>query len=404
MTMLVIANEVSSTALAKATASALSARQNFTEDAKANRDSILAMGMLASLTARFEELAGKATAAQARSSDQAAFYSSAGKGFRIFLQSAVLGAGALLVIRGELSAGLMLAASVLTARALAPIEQVIGNWKGFVAARQALQRLDEAIAPAAPAPRTKLPRPSRGLVVQGMATGPDMTRPLVADIAFSVDAGQGLGIIGPSGSGKSSIARALTGVWPILRGEIRFDGGDIRHYDPEIIGRAIGYLPQEVELLDGTVAENIARFEGPRDSAPVIAAARAAGTDTMIARLPDGYDTRIGPRGSLLSAGQRQRIGLARALYGDPFLIVLDEPNANLDHEGEVALVEALQAAKARGAIVILVAHRPSAIAVTEQLAFVNNGRIGAYGPRDEVLKRITKPVAALPQATKAAG
>jgi ATP-binding cassette, subfamily C, bacterial PrsD len=226
----------------------------------------------------------------------------------------------------------------------------------------------------------------------------------VLDIGFSLEAGQGLGIIGASGSGKSTIARALTGIWPALRGDIRFDGAERGHYDPQVLGRAIGYLPQEVELFDGTIAENISRFEQPAGSAGILAAAKASGTHQLIAALPDGYDTRIGPRGTALSAGQRQRVGLARALYGDPMLLVLDEPNANLDHEGELALVEALGAAKARGAIVILVAHRPSAIVATEKLLVVANGRQVAYGDREDVLKRVLKQPFASTEAVRSHG
>lgn len=393
MVALLIANEVLSVAPGQQANAAISERNSFTEDAKSNRDVIVAMGMMPTMSERFSAMADMLTESQRRSSDQAAFFASAGKSFRLLFQSTVLAAGAYLVILGQLSPGLMLASSVITARALAPIEMLIGQWKGFVAARQALGRLSTRLArPAVGArPRTALPRPSKSLSVSGLASGPTPQQPLVAEVAFSLSAGEGLGIIGPSGSGKSTVARAITGIWPSLRGEVRYDGTLLGHYDSEVLGAAIGYLPQEVELFDGTIAENICRFRMPSTSAPILAAAAASGTHQLISNFVDGYDTRIGPRGTALSAGQRQRIGLARAIYGDPFVLVLDEPNSNLDQDGEQALIETLRVAKARGAIVIIVAHRPSAIAATEKLLFMNGGRQLAFGDRDEVLRRVTK-------------
>jgi ATP-binding cassette subfamily C protein PrsD len=393
MVTLLIVNEAMATTPNRLASASLVERQNLLEDARANSDAIVAMGMLPALTSRFLSSADAVTESQRRSSDQAAFFGSYSRAFRLLLQSGVLAAGAYLVIIGQLSAGLMLAASVITARALAPVEQLVGHWKGFVAARQALQRLSERITQLpSDAPRTHLPSPTGSMAVTGLASGPNNETPLIVDVSFSVTAGEGLGIIGPSGSGKSTVGRAITGIWPSLRGEIRFDGALLSHYDPAALGAAIGYLPQEVDLFDGTIAENICRFRKPDSSAPILAAARASGTHQLISRLPNGYDTRIGPRGTTLSAGQRQRVGLARAIYGDPFLLVLDEPNANLDQEGEQALVEALGAAKARGAAVIIIAHRPSAIIATEKLLVMTGGRQIAYGERDEVLRRVTRP------------
>lgn len=393
MAVLLVVSEWVTRAPGRAASAAVAERQAIAEDARSNVDAIVAMGMMRAITSRFLAASDRMVESQRLSSDQTAFFASFGKSFRLLLQSLVLAAGAYLVINGELSPGLMLAASVIVARALAPIEMLVANWKGFVASRQALGRLAEQLGGRAPqVRRTALPRPSKSVLVTNLVSGPAVGRPpIVFDIGFSLEAGQGLGIIGASGSGKSTIARAITGIWPALRGDVRFDGAERDHYDPEVLGRAIGYLPQEVELFDGTIAENISRFEQPTGSAGILAAAKASGTHQLIAGLPDGYDTRIGPRGTALSAGQRQRVGLARALYGDPMLLVLDEPNANLDHDGELALVEALGAAKSRGAIVILVAHRPSAIVATEKLLFVANGRQVAYGDREDVLKRVLK-------------
>lgn len=406
MVTLLIVNETMATGPNRRASASLIERQNLLEDARANSDAIVAMGMLPSLTSRFLSSADNVTESQRRASDQAAFFGAFSRAFRLLLQSGVLAAGAYLVIIGQLSAGLMLAASVITARALAPVEQLVGHWKGFVAARQALQRLSDRIAQLpSDTPRTRLPSPSKSVAVSGLASGPNGETPLIVDVSFMVAAGEGLGIIGPSGSGKSTIGRAVTGVWPALRGDIRYDGALLSHYDPAMLGAAIGYLPQEVDLFDGTIAENICRFRMPDTSAPILAAARASGTHQLISRLPNGYDTRIGPRGTTLSAGQRQRVGLARAIYGDPFLLVLDEPNANLDQEGEQALVEALGAAKARGAAVIIIAHRPSAIVATEKLLVMTGGRQIAYGDRDDVLRRVTRPApVAVPDARSGHG
>jgi ATP-binding cassette subfamily C protein PrsD len=301
--------------------------------------------------------------------------------------------GAYLVIRGELTAGFMIAASILTSRALAPLEQVVAHWRSFVAARQATRRIKTTFAFSGVKQRElNIPLPSQALAVNGLSSGPDpLGNPVVADINFNLQAGDGLGIVGLSGSGKSSLARAIMGVWPIMRGEIRLDGSELAHYDAERLGQKVGYMPQTVELFDGTVAENISRFQSGDNTEAVLMAANAARIHDLIASLPDGYDTRIGSQGAALSAGQRQRVGLARALYGDPFLVVLDEPNSNLDGEGDAALSEALVRARQRGAIVIVVAHRPSAIAAMNKLLFMQDGRQGSFGIKEDVLRQITQ-------------
>ncbi|MGV3491930.1 MAG: type I secretion system permease/ATPase [Devosia sp.] len=394
-TVLLVVNE---RVVARPTAEATRAqglRQGFGDDARANAEPIVAMGMTEEITARWRERSEALVGVQQRAGDVASFYTAVTKSFRLLLQSAVLALGAWLVIRGELSPGLMIAASIVTSRALAPVEQMVAHWRGLTGATQALRRLREVL-PAAAGPagvRLALPDPQRRLDVRNLAVGPDACGPaLVNGVGFGLSAGEALGVLGLSGSGKTSLARGLVGVWPALAGEVRFDGSEASHYDPAQLGRRIGYLPQNAELFDGSVAENIARFRPDAASADILAAARAAGVHELVVTLPQGYDTRIGPRGAALSGGQRQRIGLARALFGEPFLIVLDEPNANLDFAGDTALTVALEAAKARGAIVIVVAHRPSAIAVCDKLIYLSNGRQSAYGAKDEVLKQITAP------------
>jgi ATP-binding cassette subfamily C protein len=272
----------------------------------------------------------------------------------------------------------------------------IANWRGFVSARQGWKRLTDLLAllPAQTAPMPLQP-PTKSLIVEGVAvTPPGSEKVVVQDASLSLQAGNGLGIIGPSGSGKSSLARMLVGVWRPARGRIRLDGAALDQWSPEALGKHIGYLPQDVELLAGTVAQNIGRFLVPQDAKAVIAAASAAGVHDMIVGLPDGYETQVGESGTSLSAGQAQRVALARALYGDPFLVVLDEPNSNLDAEGDEALSRAITSVRNRGGIVVVVAHRPSAIAGVDLLLMMNQGRVQAFGPKDEVLARVLQGAA----------
>ena len=391
---LLVLNEITSRRPARETNQAMTHRLSMSEDARANVEAVLAMGMLGAITARWQLRADQLRRAQRSAADRLALYTAVSRSFRFLLQSAVLAAGAWLVIMGEASGGIMIAASIITSRALAPIEQTVASWRGFVASRQALGRLRPVLAiEMRKLPQTSLPLPTRSLAATNLATAPRRdVRPIVFGVSFTLSAGDGLGVIGPSGSGKSSLARALVGVWPALGGEIRLDGSELGHYDPERLGSAIGYLPQQVELFDGTIAENIARFSFDRTDEAVLAAAAAAACHDMIAALPEGYDTRIGERGAALSAGQRQRVGLARALYGNPFLVVLDEPNSNLDADGDAALTQALQGVRARGGIVVVVAHRPSAIAAMNKVLLLQNGRQVAFGPKDEVLRQLARP------------
>lgn len=357
-----------------------------------NAEVIRAMGFSGRAIARFAKVNSDHLDLQTKTTDITGTLSGISKVLRMVLQSAVLGLGAYLTIAGELTAGSIIAASVAAARALAPVDLAIGQWKNVVAARKSYARLGETLTAIEEAPVTvKLPRPNRSLKVERITVAAPATGMVVlSDVVLELKAGQAAGIIGPSGGGKSTLARGLTGVWPLLRGNVRLDEADLAQWAPDDLGQYVGYLPQEVALLDATVSENICRLDPNADGAKILAAAKAAGVHDLIVRLPQGYETPLGPNGTALSAGQRQRVALARALYGDPFLVVLDEPNSNLDAEGEAALTQAIFGVRARAGIVIVVAHRPSALAAVDMLGVVQNGRLAAFGPRDEILTQQT--------------
>jgi ATP-binding cassette subfamily C protein len=300
------------------------------------------------------------------------------------------------VIHQEATAGIIIAGSILSARALAPVDLAIAHWKGFVAARHSWQRLNRLFEtiPAQPA-QTLLQTPSKRLSVETISiVPPGDQRLIVHEVNFVLEAGHGLGVIGPSGSGKSSLVRALVGVWQPLRGKVRLDGAALDQWSSDVLGRHVGYLPQDVELFGGTVAQNICRFDPDAKSEGIIAAAKEAGVHEMIIKMREGYDTQIGEQGAALSAGQAQRVALARALFGNPFLIVLDEPNSNLDSEGDEALTRAVRGARERGAIVIVVAHRPVGIEGVDQLLVLKDGRMQAFGPKETVLGQVLQRVA----------
>jgi ATP-binding cassette, subfamily C, bacterial PrsD len=390
----------------KAAVGAAVQRNTIAEGARRNAEVVHALGMAGRIGTRWGEANAQYLAHQQRTSDVAGGFGAMSKVLRMLLQSAVLAVGAYLVIEGEATGGIMIAASILTSRALAPVELAIANWKGFVTARQGWRRLQEQLDRTAPAAAPlALPAPRALLALDAAGTGaPGSQRFAVQDVSFELKAGAGLGIIGPSASGKSSLARMLVGVWPTWRGKVRLDAAALEQWPAEERGRHIGYLPQDVELFAGTVAQNIARFEAQPDPQAVIAAAQAANVHEMILHLPDGYETQVGEAGAALSGGQRQRLGLARALYGTPFLVVLDEPNSNLDSEGEQALGAAILGVRARGGIVIVIAHRPSALAGVDQVLVMAEGRVQSFGPKDEVLSKVLRPVPApeprLPSAT----
>jgi ATP-binding cassette subfamily C protein len=383
-------------------------RYALAEASRRNAEALAAMGMSGRVAALWGRKNAEYMASQLEAADVVGGLGAISKVLRMVLQSAVLGVGAYLVINEQATAGIIIASSILTSRALAPVELAIANWKGFMAARQSWRRLKELFL-AVPTPRDRLalPQPRASLAAEHVSGAPPGLQKLVVqDVSFALKAGQGLGIIGPSASGKSSLARLLVGVWQPVRGKVRVDGAALEQWSPEALGAHVGYLPQTVELFAGTIGQNISRFEVEASAESIIAAARAAGVHDMVLRLPEGYQTEIGEDGSALSAGQRQRVALARALYGDPFLIVLDEPNSNLDAEGEAALTQAIAAVRARGGIVVVIAHRPSALASVDLVLVMGEGRGQAFGPKDEVLKKVLKSAptpgpAAVPQQLK---
>jgi ATP-binding cassette subfamily C protein len=380
------------------------ARNALLEASRRNAEAITAMGMVGRIAKHWHELNRNFVATSGRASDVGGGLGAVSKVLRLLLQSAILAVGAWLVINQQSTPGIIIAGSILGARALAPVDLAIANWRGFVTARQSWQRLSKLLAHLPPkADPMPLKPPSRSLVVQnGTVAPPGVQKVVCQDVNFTLAAGKALGVIGPTASGKSSLARMLVGVWRPLRGTVRLDGATLDQWSSEALGRHVGYVPQDVELFNGTVAQNICRFEDPPDPDAVIAAAQAAGVHDLIINLPDGYDTMIGDHGSALSAGQAQRIALARALYRDPFLVVLDEPNSNLDAEGDEALTRAILGLRARGAVTVVIAHRPSAIAGVDYILVMAKGRQQQFGPKEEVLSRVVQPANA-PRSLKVA-
>ncbi|WP_449044913.1 type I secretion system permease/ATPase [Paracoccus versutus] len=351
------------------------------------------LGMRAAAFRRWQAARDKATEATLRASDRATSFTVFSRTFRLFLQSALLAAGAWLVLRQEVTPGAMIASSILMGRALAPVEQVVGGWSIVQRAQDGWKRLAELLSRRPPVvQRTPLPRPEARLEVRNLAVvPPGQGAAMLRGVSFDLAPGQALGVIGPSGAGKTTLARALIAAWPVASGSIRLGGATLDQYDPDALGRLIGYLPQQVTLFDGTIAENIARLSPQPDPQRVVAAATAAAAHRMILDLPQGYDTRVSQAGGQLSGGQIQRIGLARALYADPVIFVLDEPNSNLDNEGSTALNLAIRTIKARAGAVIIMAHRPAAITECDLLLVLDQGLRRAFGPRDEVLKSLVK-------------
>jgi ATP-binding cassette, subfamily C, bacterial PrsD len=396
-TVAIIAMTLLSERLSRGAAKAameLSAQRQVLADAtQRNAEVIRALGMLDRFTARWSRANERYLQENIRASDVSANLGSGAKVLRYVLQSGMLGLGAYLVVIDKASGGVMIASSIMMGRALAPVEVALGTWKQLIAARQGVKRLREICKATAPpaAPPVELPRPSRELSVQNLSVAaPGVDRPIVTNVSFALSAGMGLALLGASASGKTSLSKALVGIWPVLSGVVRLDGGALDQWRNGDLGRYIGYLPQDVALFDGTVAENICRFDEAAASDAILKAARIAGVHDMILRLPEGYATRIGAGGMSLSAGQRQRIGLARAVFGDPFLVVLDEPNANLDTEGEQALTRAIQILRANKSIVIVISHRPSALAALDMALVLYDGKAIAFGRCDEVFARVS--------------
>ncbi|WP_150629530.1 type I secretion system permease/ATPase, partial [Pseudomonas fluorescens] len=358
-----------------------------------NAEVIQAMGMLTPLRRRWFNVQQRVITEQGEASDRSSRIAALSRFVRMTWQSLALGLGAILVIENQISAGVMIAVSVLLGRAMAPAEALIGSWKQMGNAKSSYERLNRLLTefPKA-APGMPLPPPTGALSIDRLVIiPPGMQKPAVNGVTISLAKGEVLAIIGPSASGKSSLARAMVGIWTARQGSVRLDSAEVGQWSREALGPYLGYLPQDIELFDGTIAENIARF-GEVDASKVIEAAQLAGINEMILHFPKGYDTLLGTGGLGLSGGQKQRIGLARALYGHPALVVLDEPNSNLDDAGEAALVQAVRKLKANGCTVVLVTHRPSILGAVDKLLFLKDGVQTLFGPRDQVLKTLVPP------------
>ncbi len=358
-----------------------------------NIEVVHAMGMLEAMVGRWSRHHGEVLGLQAQASDRAGAIIAFTKFFRMFLQTGILGLGAYLAVAHEISAGTMIAASIVIGRALQPIEIAVGNWKSFLAAREAFGRMKLLFQAVGVEPeRMRLPTPKGFVTVENLvAAAPGGKTPILKGISFKLGAGELLGIVGPSAAGKSSLARVLVGVWQMAAGAVRLDGYELSQWDPQDLGQHVGYLPQDVELFAGAVAENIARF-GEIDNEAVIAATQLAGCHELIQSLPDGYNTNIGESGQVLSGGQRQRIALARCLYRGPRFLVLDEPNANLDSAGEDALLTALQRLKAAGTTIVIITHKINILSLVDKIMIMGDGMVQAMGSRDEVLRRLAGP------------
>lgn len=380
--------------LAQANSLAIAGRQFLNTNLR-NAEALEAMGMLGRMRQRWFARHREMLRLQALASDRAGALSALGNKLRITFQSLALGLGVYLAIRHEISPGMVIAGSILLGRALAPLDMLIGNWKNVLSARSAYRRLRELLHAIPIRPRyMSLPPPDGSLVLENVVAAPPGAQvPVLRGIRLEIAAGEVVGIIGPSAAGKSTLARVMLGIWPVAAGKVRLSGADIGHWNRDELGPYLGYVPQDIELFDGTVAENIARF-GDVDSEQVVAAAQRAQVHEMILRLPKGYDTRIGEGGTALSGGQRQRIALARAMYGKPVLVVLDEPNSNLDDQGEAALVRAIAQLKSAGTTVVIITHRLNVLSSVDKIIVLRDGLVDAFGPRDKVLAQFTRPTA----------
>ena len=390
------------TRLADATRNSVAAA-NFAETSLRNGDAMTAMGMLEAIKTRWMRRHNESLRLQSGASDWAGILTSTTKVVRIALQSLMLGAGALLAIEGKISPGLMIAASIIGAKSLAPVEVLIGNWNQVVAAQLAWRRLRALLDTVAVEPdRMALPTPKGQLSVSAIVVAPPgAAAAVLKGVSFDLQPGEALGILGPSGSGKSTLARVITGVWPAASGTVRIDGAELSQWSRDALGPHMGYLPQDVDLFDGTVAENIARL-GPVDPEAVVEAAQRAGIHDLILSLPQGYDTPIGESGNRLSGGQRQRVGIARALYGTPALCIFDEPNSNLDEAGEGHLIQALLHLRETKRTAIIIAHKPSILNHVDKIMILQAGQVAFLGPRAEAFARFARPVATPAQQTLA--
>ncbi len=396
LTLVAIVTELRTRKWSHATMVATIERNAIADSNARNAEVLKAMGFASRAVDRFNVANERHLELQTQSSDVSGTFGAVSRVLRMLLQSAVLGLAAYLTIQGELSAGAIIAATIASSRAMAPIDLAIGNWKQIVAARGAWKRITDTVEvlDRQPVPM-RLPAPVKSLKIEGVTVAaPASGRVLLSDVTFEALAGQAVGIIGPSGGGKSTLARALTGIWPVLRGSVRLDDAELSQWADADRGLHVGYLPQEVALLDATVEENIARLDPVPNPNAIVEASRAAAVHEMVVRLPDGYRTHLGPMGTAISGGQRQRLGLARALYGNPFVVVLDEPNANLDPEGEAALSDAIEGIKRRGGIAIVIAHRPSVLKSCDLIGVIQRGKLTSFGPREQIMNPRPVPAA----------
>ncbi|MEM1287388.1 MAG: type I secretion system permease/ATPase [Pseudomonadota bacterium] len=391
LVLLLLSEMVCQQPIQKASALAQS-RSIFSSAARTSPAAVIGLRMISPLSKVWAKRTEELLEHHVKAADRSGTFAAASKGLRLFLQSAILGLGAYLAIKEQISPGMMIASSIIVARALAPLDQTISSWRSLAATRQARQRLSKSFAnlPSSDA-KDLLPPPSAEVTVDRLISGPSPSQVVLKGIGFTLKAGDGLGMIGESGSGKTSLGRAMLGMWPAFSGSVRFDGATLDQWDLETIGSATGYLPQDVQLFEGTIADNISRFISDPPLDEIVSAARKAGIHDMIVALPKGYATQIGEGSLDLSSGQKQRLGLARALYGDPFFVVLDEPNANLDAKADALLADAISGVRQRGGIVVVIAHRPSALSTVEKLLFLKEGKQLAFGEKHEVLQKITK-------------
>jgi ATP-binding cassette subfamily C protein len=391
LVLLTLAHQMTTKTLVTQLSQAQTAADTLSNQIRSEAVTVQSLGLRDAMFDRWQQASDAVLHRHLGAADLGAGFGAASKSLRLFLQSAMLGLGAWLVIRGEVSAGAMIAASILLGRALAPIEQVIGQWALVQRAVQGWSDLAQLLSDVPPeSPRTALPVPRARLDVQGLTVIPPGARqPVLRMLSFAVEPGQAVGVIGPTGAGKSTLARALTGAWPAVAGKVRLDGAALDQYAPAALGQHIGYLPQRVQLFDGTIAQNIARMTLTPDAAQVVAAARKAAAHEMILNLPHGYDTQVCGSDGRLSGGQIQRIGLARAMYGNPVMLVLDEPNANLDNEGSQALNTAIRTMKAVGRSVLIMAHRPAALQECDMILVLDGSTCAAFGRKEEVLRRV---------------
>jgi len=389
--MVTVLNQIMTKRPAQRMAGASQAADGMLQQIRSESEMVRAMGMGEAAFARWQEARGKALDDQIVATDLGGTFTTVSKTFRLFLQSAMLGLGAYLVLQNQLTPGAMIAGSILLGRALAPIEQVVGQWSFVQRTMQGWTNLAWLLGGVRPQnPKTQLPKPKAALEVQQLVVvPPGDEQAALKGVSFKLPPGKAVGVIGPSGAGKSTLARALTGVWPPRSGRIRLDGAALDQFEDHVLGQHIGYLPQRVQLFDGTISQNIARLAAEPDDEQVVLAAKRADAHEMILRLPDGYDTVVTASGGRLSGGQMQRIGLARAMYGDPVLLVLDEPNSNLDNEGSEAVNAAIRGFKSLNKSILIMAHRPAAIKECDLLLMLDQGLVRAFGPKDQVLKEV---------------